>query len=76
MVDRIEPVSSTLLRIHFIDPVDDQLLNPLHYSFEGELACIGVVRVDDRTLDLVTTEQEIDAPYQLVIDVSDEKKAA
>lgn len=75
MVDRTEPVSSTLLRIHFIDPVDDQLLNPLCYSFEGELACIGVVRVDDQTLDLVTTEQETDTPYKLVIDVRDEKAA-
>ncbi len=76
MVDRVEPVSSTLLRIHFTDPVDDRYLDPLPYSFVGDLACIGVVRIDDQILDLVTTEQEIDAPYQLVIDVSDEKEAA
>ena len=69
MVDRVEPISSTLLRIHFTDPVDDRFLDPVPYSFVGDLACIGVLRVDDHILDLMTTEQEIDAPYELVIDV-------
>ena len=76
MVDKSQPLSSTVLRIHFTDPVDDRFLDPVPYSFVGDLACIGVIRVDDRILDLVTTEQAIDAPYELVIDVRDEQEAA
>ncbi len=65
-----KPVSSTVVRVVFPKPVreDPFFLDPDSYSFEPEgLSVIGVWARGLRTLDLLTTPQETDKAYRLMI---------
>jgi len=68
---KIRPVSRTMVRVRFSESVRDNpaFLNPDIYRFNpGTLQVIGVWFRDSQTVDLLTTEQNADQPYSLIVD--------
>ena len=68
----LEALSLTSLRLTFNrNPiVNNDLLDPLRYSFTNGLQCLGVMLSGVNTIDLVTTTQEPGEEYELSVTVS------
>lgn len=72
MVKEITPVSSLLLRVKFGSQIKGKpaFLDPDNYSFTEGLEAVGVVLLDETTVELMTTPQEIDRKYQLSVSIN------
>ena len=67
VVREIMPVSPVALRVKFDTPISGgpAYIDPDNYRFTEGLEAVGVVLIDESTVEVLTTQQEVDRKYKL-----------
>jgi len=76
LVEEVTPTSPTSVRVVFGDGSARHpgVMDPDAYRFTNELDTLGVLRIDERTVEVQTTPQRADVVYDLEVALEEEEK--
>lgn len=73
-VEEVTPTSPTSIRVVFGDRSARHpgVMDPDAYCFTNSLDALGVLRIDDKTVEVQTTPQRADVVYDLEVSLEEE----